>query len=461
MTRVKRSTFSVLFYLKKNEPKANGNVPIMARITVDGEHTALGTKLDLPPQLNWNLKYNRVLGKTNEAITLNNKLEGIQLRVRQIYDELIKDAGFATAVKVKLTFLGIDVMANTLLKAMDDHNEEFKKLVDNKQRAYSTYRKYCYVRTHVSEFIKLRHHREDMSFRELTPYFIKEFDFFLRYDKGYSHNTVWVYTIPLIAQANLAVKHKLIKDNPFEDYENSMEELDRSYLLKGDVEKVMLLKPSKPRYELVKDLFIFSCFTGLSYIDIKNLKWSNIQSFFDGHQWIISRRQKSDATSNVRLMDIPKYIIEKYRGTTEDNHVFPVPCNGTCNSHVKILMEQAGIVKDNKVTFHTARHTFATMMLTEGVSLESISKMLGHRKITTTQIYAKITDEKISKEMDLISSKFAAMESQFIIRQATKCLEIKAFAEFEYEFGLYLEELFVLEPDNDIVLEVDDLELVA
>ena len=123
-----------------------------------------------------------------------------------------------------------------------------------------------------------------------------------------------------------------------------MEETDRSYLLKEDVERLMLLNPSKSRYELVKDLFIFSCFTGLSYIDIKKLKWSNIQSFFDGHQWIISRRKKSDVASNVRLMEIPKRIIEKYKGVTRNDFIFPVPSNSTCNVHVRKLMEEAGIV---------------------------------------------------------------------------------------------------------------------
>jgi integrase len=169
--------------------------------------------------------------------------------------------------------------------------------------------------------------------------------------------------MPVIALAELAIKKGLIRQNPFEDYEISMEETDRSYLLKEDVEKLMLLKPSKSKYELVKDLFIFSCFTGLSYIDIQKLKWSNIQSFFDGHQWIISRRKKSDVASNVRLLEIPKRLIEKYRGVTRNEYVFPVPSNATCNSHVKKLIEEAEIVTEQKVTFHTARHRILSFAL--------------------------------------------------------------------------------------------------
>ena len=216
--------------------------------------------------------------------------------------------------KVKLSFLGVGVMNDAILKVFNEQNSEFKNLVDKGERAESTYYKYNIVYTHLSDFISQRFHRDDMAFRELTGDFIREFDFYLRYDKQCSHNTVWVYTMPVLSLIELAMKKGLIRNSPFEDYEISMEETDRGYLLKENVEKLMKCKPSHPRYELVKDLFIFSCFTGLSYVDIKKLTVRNIQSFFDGHQWIISRRKKSDVASNVRLMDIPKRIIEKYQG---------------------------------------------------------------------------------------------------------------------------------------------------
>ncbi|GGE19813.1 MULTISPECIES: site-specific integrase [Bacteroidota] len=413
MEREKRSTFKLLFYLKKNEPRKNGNVPIMGRITIDGTPKTFGTKLEINPET-WDLKHGRVLGKSNLAIDINQKLDKIRVRINKIYEDMMKDDGFATSQKVKLSFLGVGVMEDAILRVFKEQNEDFEKMVSKGKRSQNTYNKYKTVFNHLSEFIKERYHRDDMAFRELTGDFIREFDFFLRIDKECTHNTVWVYTMPVIALADLAIKKGLIKQNPFEDYEISMQETDRSYLLKEDVEKLMLLKLSKPKYELVKDLFIFSCFTGLSYIDIKKLKWGNIQSFFDGHQWIISRRKKSDVSSNVRLLEIPKRIIEKYRGLTRNDYVFPMPSNATCNSHVAKLIKEAEIVTEQKVTFHTARHTFATMFLTEGVPLESLSKMMGHKNISTTQIYAKITSQKISKDMDLVSHKFAGMEAAFI-----------------------------------------------
>jgi len=398
----------------KNELKKNGNAPIMACITIDGTPKTFGTKLEIDPN-NWDLKHGRVQGKSAQALSINKKLDNIRGRIDKIYEDMLKHEGFATAQKVKLSFLGVGVMDDAILKVFNDQNEDFKKLVEKEERSQSTYNKYITVYNHLTTFIKERYHRDDMAFRELTSDFIREFDFYLRYDLQSSHNTVWVYTMPVLALVELAIKKGLIRDNPFQDYEINMEETDRGYILKEDVEKLMMCVPSHQRYELVKDLFIFSCFTGLAYADIKKLTRNNIQSFFDGHQWIISRRKKSDIASNVRLMEIPKRIIEKYQGTTRNEFIFPVPTNATCNTHIGKLVEKAEIITEQKVTFHTARHTFGTMFLTEGVPLESLSKMMGHKNISTTQIYAKITSQKISKDMDLVTPKFKAMEEAFMM----------------------------------------------
>jgi len=413
MEQTKKSTFKLLFYLKKNELKKNGNAPIMARITIDGTPKTFGTKLEINPN-NWDLKHGRVQGKSAQALSINKKLDNIRGRIDKIYEDMLKHEGFATAQKVKLSFLGMGVMDDAILKVFNDQNEDFKKLVEKEERSQNTYNKYITVYKHLTTFIKERYHRDDMAFRELTSNFIREFDFYLRYDLQSTHNTVWVYTMPVLALVELAIKKGLIRDNPFQDYEINMEETDRGYILKEDVEKLMMCVPPHPRYELVKDLFIFSCFTGLAYADIKKLTRNNIQSFFDGHQWIISRRKKSDIASNVRLLEIPKRIIEKYQGTTRNEFIFPVPTNATCNTHIGKLVEKSEIITEQKVTFHTARHTFGTMFLTEGVPLESLSKMMGHKNISTTQIYAKITSQKISKDMDLVTPKFKAMEEAFL-----------------------------------------------
>ncbi|WP_078704443.1 site-specific integrase [Elizabethkingia bruuniana] len=412
MEQSRRSTFKLLFYLKKNEPKKNGTVAIMGRITIDGSSASFSTKLEILPD-NWDLKHGRVSGKSTHGLNINKKLDDVRLRIDKHYEELLKYNGFVSAQKLKLVFLGIGTMEDAILKVFRAHNDDFSRMVVKKERSQSTYDKYKIVYTHLAEFIRLRYLRTDMSFKELTPDFIREFDFYLRIDKDCTHNTVWVYTMPVLRMVALALKKGIIRNNPFEDYEITMKETDRGFLLKEDVEKIMLCNLSNQKHELIRDLFIFSCFTGLSYIDIKKLKRSNIQHFFDGHQWIISRRKKTDVASNVRLLEIPKRIVEKYWGITRDEVIFPMLSNAACNAQIVKIMEDAEIVTEQKVTFHTARHTFATMILTAGASLESVQKMMGHTNITTTQIYARILNEKVGMDMDIVAQNLKAMEVSF------------------------------------------------
>ena len=169
------------------------------------------------------------------------------------------------------------------------------------------------------------------------------------------------------------------------------------------------------QYELVRDLFVFSCFCGLSYSDVKNLTKDNLQTSFDGHLWIITRRQKTNTDSSVRLLEVPKRIIEKYKGYTRDNRIFPVPSNTSCNSILKKIVKQCGIKA--RLTYHVARHTFGTLLtISQGVPIETLSRMMGHTNIKTTQIYAKITKEKISQDMEILSHKLESLEKQITER---------------------------------------------
>lgn len=167
MEHVKRSTFKLLFYLKKNEPKKNGNVPVMGRITIDGTPKTFGTKLEINPET-WDLKHGRVLGKSNLAININQKLDKIRVRINKIYEDMMKDDGFATSQKVKLSFLGVGVMEDAVLKVFKEQNQDFEKMVSKGKRSQSTYNKYKTVFNHLSGFITERYHRDDMAFRELT-----------------------------------------------------------------------------------------------------------------------------------------------------------------------------------------------------------------------------------------------------------------------------------------------------
>lgn len=254
----------------------------------------------------------------------------------------------------------------------------------------------------------------DVSFNDLTPDFVQDFDYYLHDDHHLGHNTLCVYMIGFTTLCRLAISRKHLAFNPFSEYKNTKKDNDRGYLLRNELEHLVTFNCEKRKEELVKDLFVFSCFTGLSYSDMKGLKHTNLQEFFDGNQWIIIRRKKTSTSSNVMLLDIPKMIIEKYAGLSKDGKVFPVPSNTVCNDSLNRTSKLIDCIKEKKVTFHFARHTFATLFLSEGVSLESLSKMLGHMNIATTQIYAKILNEKVGKDMQKLSHKFKSMESSFV-----------------------------------------------
>ena len=381
MKKVKRSTFKVLFYLKKNAPKKNGKVAIMGRITIDNQVAQFSTKLEILPQ-KWDLKYGRVTGKTEEATQLNRNLEEIRSRIITHYEELMKYEGVVTAQKLKATFLGIGVMEDSLLKVYEKFKEDFALMVEKGVRSSRTLNKYENVYTHLSEFIQYKYRRSDISFKELTEDFINDFDFYLRVNKSLTHNTIWVYMMPLCKMVEIAIDKGIIYRNPFKNYISSMEEKDRGYLLREEVETLLQYHPKSASAELVRDLFVFSCFTGFSYIDIKQLK-----------------------PCNVRLLDIAEKIIEKYEGTTRTEALFPTPSNTNCNLLIRKMMKDCNIIREKPISFHWARHTFGTLFLTEGVPLESVSKMMGHKNIKTTQIYAKITNEKISKDMEIAAER--------------------------------------------------------
>lgn len=194
-------------------------------------------------------------------------------------------------------------------------------------------------------------------------------------------------------------------------YINSPESVDRGYLTEREIQTLMEAPVKSGTCELVRDLFIFSVFTGLAYADVKALTTDRLQTFFDGNLWIITRRRKTNTESNIRLLDVPKRIIEKYKGLSKDDHVFPVPSNGRCNTILKELGRQCGF--KIRLTYHVARHTNATtVLLSHGVPIETVSRLLGHTDLKTTQIYARITNQKISSDMEILSHKLEKMEKE-------------------------------------------------
>lgn len=402
-----RSTFKILFYLKRNAPKKSGLVPVMCRITINGKISQFSCKLDVEEKL-WNVQSGKMSGKSLTAQEANRMLDKIRVGVTKAYQEICDKDNYVTAEKVRNAFLGMGQNHKTLLAVFRQHNEDYEKQV-GKMKSVRSYWKYCTVYNHLEEYIKSRYKMSDIALKELTPAFITDFELFLRIEKHHCTNTIWSYMMPLKRMVYLSINNGWLQRDPFYAYSISPEPTKRGFLTKEEIALLINGKFKKKSYELIRDLFIFCTFTGLTFIDMYNLTKSHLQTSFDGHLWIKTNRQKTGVESDIRLLDVPLRIIKKYEGMAEDDKLLPVPCYPNCKNGIKVIAKKCGIEKN--VTWHMSRHSYATTIcLSNDVPIETLSKMLGHRSIRTTQIYAKITGEKISRDMELLSHKIETIE---------------------------------------------------
>lgn len=397
-----RTTFSVLFFLKRDKQKKDGNTPIMCRITIDGKEARFSMKTDVNPTL-WDIKSGKMIGRGVKANETNALIDNTKSVLNRIYHQELERMQTVTAEKVKNIFLGINTKQQTLIELFKKHNADVKSLIGiNKSKA--TYQKYEVTLKHISNFIRDKYNLSDIAFAEINHSFITDFETYLLVDCKCNSNTTAKFMqffkrIILIARNN-----GWLTFDPFANYKIRLSKVDRGYLTKEELECIVSKKIDIKRLEYVRDIFVFSCFTGLAYIDVYNLKEDNIRTSFDGELWIMTKRQKTDVNSNIPLLDVPKMILEKYKGKLPEGKILPISSNQKMNAYLKEIADICDIKKN--LTFHLARHTFATTItLAQGVPIETVSKMLGHTNIKTTQIYARITDSKISHDMNKLSDK--------------------------------------------------------
>ena len=406
-----RSTFKVLFFLKRDKQKKDGSVPVYCRITIDGKESRFGMKKNIDPKL-WNVKEGKATGKSTESSEINALLEKTKAGIHKIYRDIQERENAVSAEKVKNIFLGIDSKQYMLLKAFDEHVEEKFNLI-GKRIVKSTYHRYYYLRIRLSEFLTEKYHLSDIPLREINYQFIRDFEMYLLTVRGNKQSTIAQYLINLKKIVELAYKNEWIFRNPFINYKIEDEKSERGYLTQREVEVLMNWKLDK-KLERTRDVFIFCCFTGLSYIDVFKLTKEQINLSIDGQQWIMGKREKTDMDYFIPMMEIPKKILEKYKNETfKDGKLLPVKVSLTVNRHLKEISEICGISKH--LTFHLSRHTFATLTMSKGVSLESVSKMLGHKNIQTTQIYAKMTTEKVGRDMAIFAESIKETERKFVV----------------------------------------------
>lgn len=400
------STFKILFYLRKNYLNKNKQAGIMVRITLNGEITQFSSKLEADPNL-WDTKAGKMSGNSLKARQLNTLLESIRFSITNHYREIERIEGYVTVEKVRNAYLGITTRQQTLLELYKKHNEDVQKLI-GKSIAKATYEKHDRTCRRLEDFMQKQYHVRDIALKEINHSFITNFEAYLRSDCNCSENTTAKFIQFFRRIIIIAKNNGWIQIDPFANYSIRLKRVDRGYLTKEELTKIMQKEFSTKRLEQVRDIFIFSCFTGLAYIDVKNLTENNIITS-DGKQWICTHRQKTDTAVNVPLLKIPAAIIEKYKDVRYKSQLLPVLSNQKLNSYLKEIGDLCGIHKN--ITFHLARHTFATTTtLANGVPIETVSKMLGHTNITTTQIYARITNDKINRDMQKLSDRLQDIE---------------------------------------------------
>ena len=396
-----KSIFRVVFYLRSNYVNKEGKTSVMLRIYLNNERLSLGSTGISVKSAQWDKEKERIKGRTTEALNTNLQLDNIASGLQSIFRR-IEMSDVVSLERIKSEFLGKKEEIDTLMQLFEKHNGDVAKQV-GVSVGKATLQKYNVCKRHFSEFLEKQYKRSDLKLTELTYVVIREFDLYLRTEVGQNPNTATktmktFKTITLLGQ-----KMGVLLHDPFMNHRFHIEPVNRGFLTDEEILCIAHKQINIPRLELIRDIFIFSCFTGLAYIDVSNLTPDHIVTLGD-KQWIMTQRQKTSVETNVLLLDIPKAIIAKYGGKTYRNgKLFPMLTNQKTNSYLKEIADICGIKK--KLTFHLARHTFATMSLSKGVPMESVSKMLGHTNIRTTQIYARITNKKIEHDMEELADK--------------------------------------------------------
>ena len=371
-------------------------------ITVNGERNSFSTGKQIAIE-KWDKTKQQVRGKDQEAQNLNNYLKAIKAKLYQKEAELL-DRGFIITAQMLYDayFDKVESLKEkSLFEVFEEHNQEQEKLVGNGV-SKATYWISVYTVRLLKEFVQQKYKREDLYLRELNLNFIQSFHSFLRIDKGMAQNSSTKHLKLLKKIINLSVANSYMAFNPFSTYRVEREPVEIDFLDEEELRKIINFDTPLPRLERAKDMFLFGCFTGLSYIDIKTLTTEHFEKDSAGRIWIKKRRVKTGVLSRIPLLPIAKLILDKYKG---GDKLLPIQDPADINKYLKDIAILCGINK--RICFHTSRHTFAsTVTLANNISLEVVSKMLGHTNTRMTAHYAKLIDKCIGEQMDKLMDTF-------------------------------------------------------
>jgi site-specific recombinase XerD len=402
-----KNSFTQLFYIKKTKINSNQKTSIYLRITVNGKRAELSIQRKISVE-KWNSDSNRVKGFSKEAQEINQYLDLISNKLYKIHQQFIDQNKSFTSISIRDAYLGKNKNEKMLLKIFQDHNDQVDNLV-GKEFAEGTALRYRTAKSHVEEFIKSEYKVDDIPVNEVDHKFISGLEYYLKTERNCAHNTSIKYITNFKKVIRIAYANGWILKDPFFNWKARLKNVVREFLSEEEIQEMIQKEIFVPRLDQVRDIFIFSCFTGLAYADVKKLTKDNIVIGIDGNKWINTKRTKTNTVSNIPLLPTSMVIIEKYtnhKDVTNSNKLLPVLSNQKMNAYLKEIADICGITKN--LTFHLARHTFATTVtLTNGVPIESVSKMLGHRSLKTTQHYAKILDRKVSADMNILKEKLS------------------------------------------------------
>ena len=391
---------SVLFYAKKSKTKSNLRVPIYLRITVNGKRAEFSTGKDVEIS-KWSSAQNRLKGNSEEARAINKYLDILKSNVLVLENKLALSRESFDAIDIKNLLTGANTTERYLIPIFEEHNSKIEKLL-GKEYAPATLKNFKTCLAHLKEFLWKFHKKSDIDIQKLEPSFLNDFDFFLRTKPNINNNSAVKHTKNLSKILKLCYQNNWIEKDLVIFYKGKFQEVNVNFLTEEEIKTIKNKDFIGSGLNIVRDIFIFSCYTGLAYIDIFNLTKEQITIGVDGNIWIITNRQKTGTNSNIPLLPIAEEIIKKYENhplVSNSGKLLPVYSNQKVNEYLKTIADNCNINK--KLTFHCARHTFATTVtLSNNVSMESVSKMLGHKSIKTTQHYAKILDKKVSENMN-------------------------------------------------------------
>ena len=394
----------VSFYLKRNEEKADGTVPILGRIRIEKSMVQFSAKVYVPVSL-WDTTSGRAVGKSKTALSINVTLDKTCVAIHSAYRELSLKNNNVSALEVKNAFQGIASEQDTLVKNFEAHNEKFLQNVGI-NRAEGTYKRFLTSLSHLKRFMRKKYNISDIPFQALTPSFVTDYDYYLRIELGLACGTIINTIVHLRRIIKIAINNGLVCSDPFMDYKYIAQEPVPKSLTSDELDALIKAKLSRPNLNFIRDMFLFSSFTGIAFSDMRNLTAKNLSTAEDGVQWIHLNRKKTGAPCHIPLLEIPLQLIEKYKGLAREGKLFPMISCSKTNIYLKRIAKECSI--DKPITFHQARHCYASVVtLSMGVPLETVGELLGHTDWRATRIYAQVSNEKIGEDMQLLNKRLS------------------------------------------------------